>query len=269
MIIDGHVHAAGKFADPAQIEATLEHFGIDKLVLCPSLKNNTDLETPESISLPIVSPADTYFLFNRLCKFSYKYLIKEQGDGNAFVHTLREKLPERIIQFYWLDPMKINVLTELETALQNWHIQGIKLHQACETFSNDSLEMHQVADFSTEYQLPVFIHIYSKPEVSKLVDLARSHPKTNFIIAHFIGMEIIAHQAAHLPNIYCDISGGNVITPERFDLALNTFGADHIIFGSDEPFGNLKISLSRVYNLNITATEKDLILGKNLLALLQ
>lgn len=268
MIIDGHVHAAGDFADPLTLKKALDKLGIDKLVLCPSLKNNTDLATPESISLPFIRPADKYFLFNRLCKFSYKVLINDQSDGNAFVDGLRCQLPERIIQFYWLDPMDENALPVLENALDLYLVHGIKLHQACETFTNNSPQMNLVADFAAAHQLPVFIHPYTKPEVVKLIELARSHPKTNFIIAHFIGLEIVAEHARNLTNIYYDISGGDVITPERLSFGIHSFGADHIIFGSDEPFGDMAFSLSRVYDLDIPATEKDLILGKNLSSLL-
>jgi len=66
MIIDGHTHAAGAFADAGPIAETLDDLGVDKIVLCPSLKNNTQLRTPESLSIPLVGPADKYLLLNRL-----------------------------------------------------------------------------------------------------------------------------------------------------------------------------------------------------------
>jgi predicted TIM-barrel fold metal-dependent hydrolase len=264
MVIDGHVHAAGKFANTEQITKVLDKLGVDKIVLCPSLKNNTQLKTPKRISIPAVSSTDKYFLLNHLCRLSYKFLLRDQGDGNAFVQSLVQQHPQRIIQFYWLNPQGWGSIQQLDGVLEDWSIKGIKLHQACDPFRNDSSEMHQVAGFAGERQLPIFIHPYSKREVGSLIGLARSYPKTNFIVAHLIGLEIVAGYASDLTNIYYDISGGDVINPERLEYALETFGAERLILGSDEPFGSLENSLARVRRLNISEAHKELVLGENL-----
>jgi predicted TIM-barrel fold metal-dependent hydrolase len=264
MIIDGHVHAAGEFANAETIVHVLDRLGVDKLVLCPSLKNNTQLKTPERISIPGTSGADKYFLLNRLCRLSYRLLLKTQGDGNALVHSLVQQCPQRIVQFYWLDPQEPGSIQQLEGRLTNWAVKGIKLHQACNPFRNDSLEMHQVARFAGETHLPVFIHPYSKQEVRRLIGLVNSYPQTNFIFAHLIGLEIIAGYADSLPNVSYDISGGDVVSLERLAYALKTFGADRLVLGSDEPFGSLEHSLERVQRLDISKAEKKRILGENL-----
>jgi predicted TIM-barrel fold metal-dependent hydrolase len=100
--------------------------------------------------------------------------------------------------------------------------------------------------------------------VGRLIDLTRSYPQTNFIVAHLLGLEIVADYASDLTNIYYDISGGDVISPERLEYALETFGAERLILGSDEPFGSLENSLARVRRLNISEAHKELVLGENL-----
>jgi hypothetical protein len=267
MIIDGHVHAAGVFADTAQIATVLDKHGVDKIVLCPSLKNNTRLRAPERIPVPVIKDPDRYFLLNRLCKFSYQFIIRDRGDGNAFVHTLAQQHPARIIQFYWLNPRAPDALQQLDKALVTWPIRGIKLHQACDTFRNDRPEMARVAAFAAEHGLPIFIHPYTKREVVRLVALMRRYPQTNVILAHLMGMEIIADQAPDLPNIYFDTSGGETTSIARLAYALKTFGASRLIFSSDEPFGHFEDSFARIQQLDISETQRAQILGGNLSAL--
>jgi predicted TIM-barrel fold metal-dependent hydrolase len=266
MIIDGHVHAAGRFADAERMVKVLDESGVDKIVLCPSLKNNTQLKTPERIGVPVFGDADKYLLLNRLVRLSYRFLLREKGDGNAFVQSLVQRHPRRIIPFYWLDPREAGSLRQLEGALGRWPIKGIKLHQACNPFRNDSPEMRRVAGFAGERRLPIFIHPYSKGEIRRLTGLAGSYPKTHFIVAHLLGLEMLAGHAGELTNIHYDISGGDVISPERLNYALKTFGAERLIFGSDEPFGSLEKSLARIRGLNIPEAQKELILGENLRA---
>lgn len=51
-------------------------------------------------------------------------------------------------------------------------------------------------------------------------------------------------------------------------LAVQMFGADKIVLGSDYPFSAWQHSISEIEELNISQTEKDKILSKNALALL-
>jgi predicted TIM-barrel fold metal-dependent hydrolase len=268
MIIDGHAHAGRAFSDPDRIGETLDRLGVDKVALCPTVKNNTQLRTPEGVSFPVIRAADKYFLANRLLRPLYGLLLRDQGDGNGLVHALARKHPRRILQFYWLDPREGGAIQRLEDALGDWPIRGIKLHQACNRFRNDALEMRRVAQLAGEKQLPIFIHPYSRREVRRLLDLARRYPETRFIVAHLLGLEIASPYAGELTNVYYDISGhDDVITPERLQLALETFGPARLVFGSDEPFLRCADSLARVRSLRIPEADKERILGQNLAAL--
>ncbi len=268
MIINGHAHAGRAFSDPDRIGETLDRLGVDRVALCPTVKNNTQLRMPEGVSLPLARAADKYFLANRLLRSLYGFVLRDQGDGNALVRALARRHPERILQFYWLDPQEPGSIQRLEDALRDWPIRGIKLHQACNRFRNDGPEMHRVARLAGERQLPIFIHPYSRREVRRLLDLARSYPGTRFIVAHLLGLEVASPYAGELTNVYYDISGhDDVITPERLELALRAFGPTRLVFGSDEPFLRCADSLARVRSLSILEADKKRILGENLVAL--
>jgi hypothetical protein len=44
MIIDGHAHAAGRYCTAESIKEITKRYGIEKILLCPSPKNNLDLK---------------------------------------------------------------------------------------------------------------------------------------------------------------------------------------------------------------------------------
>ena len=108
MIIDAHAHACGEFADPRKLTEILDKLGVDKVALCPGLKNNT--KTPPLPNSPIAAikqhPLYGRYFVHPGIRFPYNFVFKDQGVGNAFVHSFAEEHPDRIIQIYWLDPRK-------------------------------------------------------------------------------------------------------------------------------------------------------------------
>jgi predicted TIM-barrel fold metal-dependent hydrolase len=154
--------------------------------------------------------------------------------------------------------------------MKSCKIHGIKLHQCLSEFSNESLEMEDLVKFAGQHELPIFIHIYSASEVKKLLILARRYPKTNFIFAHFIGLEIAKRKAKDLENLYFDISTYYIIAKRRIRYAIKHFGPDHILLGSDSPFGdkNLENNIKKIQGMKLSKEVKNLILGQNMRKLL-
>jgi len=109
MIIDAHAHACGEFADLEQLIKILDKFGVDKVALCPGLKEHTN--APSLPNIPI-SAIKQHYLYGRYfihpgLRFNYNFLLREKRDGNEFVHSLVEKCPDRMIQIFWLDPANL------------------------------------------------------------------------------------------------------------------------------------------------------------------
>ncbi len=270
MIIDGHAHASGDFSNPDKLVKILDSLGVDKIVLCPgSLDEDAIPDIPKISYSPISKMKRLLLLANR---FILKHEVPTEyfEKGNDLINSIMEKHPERIIHFYWVNPMKEGVIYEIENELNLGRIKGIKLHQCLSDFSNDSLEMIKLSEFAGKNNLPIFIHVYSHPEVRKLVKLARKHPKTNFILAHFIGLEVVKRKGKDLNNIYFDTSTYFIISKRRIKYAIKHFGADHVLLGSDSPFGekNLENNINKFKEMKITKEEKNLILGQNMVKLL-
>jgi predicted TIM-barrel fold metal-dependent hydrolase len=53
------------------------------------------------------------------------------------------------------------------------------------------------------------------------------------------------------------------------EIAINRLGAERFLYGSDFPLGHPRVLLGLIDALRIPAADKDLILGQNLLRLLE
>lgn len=258
MVIDGHAHASREFASIDSLCKTLDKAGVDKVVLCPSLKNNTKLGPPPKIFNGNKERSiEKVYALNRMIRFTYM-VLRKKGDPNQFVYDLHRALPERVLQFYWIDCRKKEALDLFNKRYDDWQFCGVKLHQGWNPFSFDSPLFHTLLESLEEKQLPLFVHPSKKSETAKLCAIAKEHPTVPIIIGHLMGSEIGKKYTCD--NLFHDISPTNLRTDLVLD-AINTYGAMQIIFGSDMPFGNLADNLKKVDSLPISTDQKELLLG--------
>ncbi len=267
MIIDGHAHSCGNFFTAQGIVDTLDKLNVDKVVLCPGQINDEKNQGIPNIAA-FLKNTDIMYFTNKIIRKVTKNntAVNNLDKRNEYVYKLLQKLPKRIIQFYWADPNKENIIDDLEKKYEEWNYSGIKLHQCSEQFSSVHYKMHQIADFAKYKGIPIFIHLYSNKDVVDMIKLISDHPDTTFIIAHLIGMELFEKNQKNFDNIYFEISPAPLISDNRIQCAINKFGSDHIILGSDTPYGkdNLKLNIQRVERLKISDREKEQILGINM-----
>jgi predicted TIM-barrel fold metal-dependent hydrolase len=273
MIIDAHAHACGEFADPRKLIEILDKLGVDQVALCPGLKGHTNAPSPPNIPISAIKQHPLYlrYFINLGIRFNYNLLLKEKQDGNEFVYSLAEEHPDRITQVYWLDPRKPDSMTKLKSDFEKWRFKAVKLHQACTPFESDGIEINHIAEFCEQKRIPLFIHLWSNGEARKLLNVAKDYPGTNFILLHLIGLEAIAKQAKYTNNIHYEISPFSYIKETRLRYAIDKLGVDHIILGSDTPWDkdSLENNIARIDRLNIASTEKERILGINIMDILK
>jgi uncharacterized protein len=192
-------------------------------------------------------------------------------EGNRRAYALAQAYPERIIQFLWVVLQKPDTVPELAKRFAEWNFKGIKLHQCWNAFAIGSELFAQVAKFAAEKDLPIFIHVGSYREVTRLIDYSAQHPETHFIVGHLFGLELFLRSKHKLENVYFEISSPPLISMRRLTMALQHFGAAKLILGSDTPYGQeaLRLNVERVKALPIPKSEQEMILGKNLQALLK
>lgn len=272
MIIDGHAHATAEFADPKTLNEIMKELNVSKIVLCPGRGLDPDYEPlrPKVRQSLLVTNHRILFFSNHLLRRWSKH-VTDRDLGNEHIFKLTKEMPGKIIQFFWVNFLNENFYSIMVDAYKRMKFQGIKLHQAVVPFDNEGEELEQVVKFAGENNLPIFIHIFNSKEANKLIKLARRYPKTNFIIAHLMGLENVIKHGKDLTNFYFDISTYFIISERRIKKTIKYIGADHVFLGSDTPMGydNLKNNLEKIQNMDLTDEEKELILGKGIAKLLR
>ncbi len=273
MIIDGHSHACGKFLTAESILKTLEYNSVDKVVLVPGeLNSSSEYTLPDIAS--IFPKHNVVKVTNYMTKFIMKLTgkVKDIPAGNEYVYDLKTKTDNRVIQFLWATTGIKNITDYLNTKYNDWAFHGVKLHQCWETFSINSDFFNKVAAWSESHDLPLFIHLYKDKDVIQLIEYKRKHPELKLIVAHLFGFELFIAENYKDENLYFDTSTIQLISDNRIKKAIEFFGGDKILFGTDTPYGakdNIQKNINRIKNLEISNEEKNLILGLNMKKLLK
>jgi uncharacterized protein len=271
MLLDAHAHSCGNFLNADGIISALDKLGIDKVVLCPGMENDDHNQTLPHLAKTFPS-IDCMLIVNRLIRLISLVNKPRQTlqQRNEYVSSLQKKHPERIVQFWWVDPTRPDAAQNLVNNYMKAPFKGIKLHQVSANFHCTGKVIHQVVDFARVRRMPVFIHLYTRESVREFAAFSQVHPEVQFIVAHLIGLEWFAETPAEFPNLNFEISPYWMISDRRVLHAVKTFGAQRVLFGSDTPFGeeNQQNNIQRVLSLPISLSEKRMILGENMAALL-
>jgi hypothetical protein len=273
MIIDGHAHASGEFLKPDGIENVLNATKTDKVVLVPGEMNRIkDMSFPNLTKIfPKRNVVKFWNLLTKLVVMKITKINKQFGKINEYVYELTQKLPDRVIQFYLITDINQDIYQELEKKYADWKFKGIKIHQCWYKISINSKIFYNTANWAEKNDLPIFIHLGSDREVKKMIEYKRSHPKLKIIIGHLFGLELFIKSKTKFENLFFDISTYQVTSNYRVLKAIEYFGVDKILLGSDTPYGkdNLKKNIVRLEKLPLNRGEKNNILGMNLKELLK
>jgi predicted TIM-barrel fold metal-dependent hydrolase len=267
MIIDSHSHSCGKFLHGKDIISELDKYRIAKIVLVPG-KLNSD----KDYSLPNIAKLFPNRNVVKITNLITKPIIKLTGSindietGNEYVYSLVEQYPDRIIQFYWCVLNSPEVLNKLKENYNIWTFKGLKVHQCWEHFTYKSQIFNNIAKFARENNLSIFVHSYSKKDVTDLIEYVKINPSTKIIVGHLFGLEQFIESGLEYSNVYFEISTPQLVSMTRLIKAINHFGANKILFGSDVPYGknNQKLNIDRIRSLDISEVEKERILGNNI-----
>lgn len=272
MIIDGHAHACGDYLTSESIINNLNETGTDKVILVPGeLNSNTTYGLPNLAEM--FPEKNVVKIFNSITKLTIRLTgaINQIPQGNDYVYDLTRKCQNRVLQFIWITTKIPNPIDYLIQKFADWKFKGVKMHQCWETFSVDSDFFISVAEFADTNNIPLFIHLWSDSEVNKIIKYKKQHKDLKLIIAHLFGLELFIKKNCKDDNLFFDISTLQVTSTYRVLKAIEFFGAEKILLGTDTPYGknNLQKNIDRVKSLKIGEQEKNMIIGKNMKDLLE
>ena len=191
---------------------------------------------------------------------------------NDFIHETAEKSNGMFVGFCTLHPsMTVDEIDGEVERVKAMGLKGIKLHPDCQKFRIDdpkAMLMYEIID----NRLPILFHTgdkrynYSNPD--KMKTAALHFPRQRMIAAHFGGYsewQTAVDTLAGIENIWYDESSSLAfITPEKAKEYINAYGEDRIFFGTDYPMWNAKDELALFDRIDLTDTQREKILWKNI-----
>jgi predicted TIM-barrel fold metal-dependent hydrolase len=191
----------------------------------------------------------------------------DYAKANANIARIAARHPGRFLCFACVhaqrDTGRIDEM--VRQAVSRWGMRGIKVHTA------EAPATREVAEAARRFRLPVMYDVFGRPYLIEMI--AAQYPDVNFIVPHIgsFADDWRAHvqvidQIARLPNVYTDTSG-----VKRFEYvvqAVQRGGAHKVLFGSDGPWLHPALELQKIRLLHLPPEQESLVLGGNLLRLI-
>jgi len=261
MIIDTHVHLVipgfvrSKFIIGNARMASNIYNRVHKTNITPDeyidiLKGSVDPDSSKLVATMDEAEIDKSVIFGVDWAYAVTGEPRISNREQNRIHAQKAKdYPGRFIPLAALDPRRPDAMDQAKEAVEEWGMQGFKLHPSAGFFPNDPICFplyEKCADwkvpimfhsggieFNWEYGLPIYI-----------ASAAEHFPEVKMIMAH-AGLESYDQAklaATALRNVYLDISIRQLdykINPQKFyewlrDL-IDWAGADKVLFASDAP----------------------------------
>ena len=193
---------------------------------------------------------------------------------NAFVIDAWRKYPDRIVPFAAMHPALERPRDTAEAVIAAG-FRGVKLHPEIQGFKIDAPEvLDMIAPF--EGKLPLLVHAgdyrYDNSSPDRLKHVLRAFPQMTLICAHLGGWTVWEKVARELPgeNVYVDTSSSLfALEPREATRIIRAYGIDRALYGTDFPMWHPVGELERFDRLDLTDDEREKILWKNHLDIIQ
>jgi len=201
---------------------------------------------------------------------TYKIFTEPKND---IVANAIARFPDRFLGWVAVNPMIPNFMEEIEFYLKNPSFIGVKAHPFMHAYSIKALE--PVAALCESKGVPMIIHLSS--EIDSYKYLPENFPKLKLIYAH-AGLPFWKNLWKYVkeqPNVYVDTSS-DYLNETIVKQAVEALGYRKVLFGCDGPYGmktfneyDYSDKKRWVESLLIPDNEKEYILGKNFLGLIE
>ncbi len=170
-----------------------------------------------------------------------RYLKKHRSQialAEATVAFVR-KNPQRLGALIWCKPNHETANPELDAFIKKnrRNIYGLKFHPFCSMLSAMDPRMDPYYALARKYDLPLLFHtaVDRASSILFLEKAAQTYPDLTFVAAH---MELLSDNLEAIrvvkenPNVFGDTAW---VKPQKAWLAIQTFGPDKLMFGTDNP----------------------------------
>ena len=231
--------------------------GLPDMVIEESLRRYFRLNDPPKLAEELYTRYSEWDILGVVFSVDAETTTGDSPDTNDYVAELVNAHPEQFIGFATVDPWKDDrAVNELERAVTQLGLKGLKLHPIHQAFFPDDTRFYPLYEKCVELGIPVLFHSgfaaagigmpggggmklkYSAP-IPHIDDVAADFPDLTVIMAHpaWPWVEEQIAVALHKPNVYIDLSGwAPRYIPQQLINETNTRLQDKVLFGSDFPY---------------------------------
>jgi uncharacterized protein len=236
-VIDAHAHA-GPYslffipdADPAGMVRVMDRCGVDRAVLS-----------------------------------SHLGLQLDAAGGNRATVRAVDEFPGRLLGYLVINPWH-DPEAELATWSGDPRFVGIKLHPDLHGYPLTGSRYRSVWAHAERTGMPVLTHTwYGSPydDAAHVAEVAERHPDVVLLAGHSggpePGIDLAIELAARYPKMILETCG-SFVTGHHIERMVGELGAGKVVFGSDFPFIDQRVSLGRTVFARIGDAERTAILG--------
>jgi predicted TIM-barrel fold metal-dependent hydrolase len=181
---------------------------------------------------------------------------------------ISSKFKDMFYPIILMDPKDADTLNQIDEYRDI--IYGIKYHPSIAEAPLMDKSTYKFLDSIAEHDLPLLVHCgrHWRSHISYIAEAASEFPSTIFVAAHMGGnVTDLIIKALHIvrncesSNIYFDTSASKL--PWLIEQAVRLVGPDKILFGSDEPYADLRIAKYCIDICNISDKDRELIFYRN------
>ncbi|MCD6217446.1 amidohydrolase family protein [bacterium] len=214
-------------------------------------------------------------------------LAKDCMDGNLEVYDAYKKYQSMVVPFAVINPAFEGWEHDFETCFDKMKFKGLRLFPTYHGYGLTDKCLIALIKAAENKNIPVALAVRVEDErqhhwlmkvppldMGKVVDTIIKFPKVRFVIsgASYSELSSVRERLAKLDNWHFDIGRmqGRHASPGAVEVvvrAVEDFGADKMLFGSNAPFQYVKSSLLKVLNAKISERDRELILSSNAIKL--
>lgn len=183
------------------------------------------------------------------------------------IHELSQRYPNRIVGMASLSPHRARdeYQGEIQRCVEDLGFVAVKVHPIGHAVRPGSEDAHLIFDTASDLGIAVMIHTgpgvpFAEP--ASWIPMAQQYTDTDVILGHagagiYSGPAIVAAQICS--NIVLETSWSN---PQDIRAAIQTLGADRVLFGSDMTF-NTKVEIAKYDSIELSAEQQNLVFHQN------
>jgi predicted TIM-barrel fold metal-dependent hydrolase len=284
MIVDAHYHLEDQMETVEALLEQMDRHDVGRVALIPTMNEPFHLKPiPKKAGamLPPLLMGRLRFagllLYNstvtsdgKLSTLGTKYLLYHKPD-NSYIDDVLQEYPDRFFGWMFVNPKTMNSLEEVErwVGRQGWI--GVKTHPFWHSYPVSMLD--DVAAFCEGRNLPILMHLGGDQESGDYRYLPERHPRLKIVYAHAAVpyFREVWDYAKEKESIFVDLSSTVYTNQAVLSSVIGVLGATKCLYGTDGPYAAATQGrmLDRILQLPISDDERERILGRNFLDLIE